>query len=66
MNDISVEHKILTVFELHIVEIVNELFKQIRTVAPVTYFENPSTTKEQTIARDGVKKANFARLTPER
>ena len=44
-QDILVEHRIRTVFELYIVEILKELFKQSRTEAPVKYFEKPTTTK---------------------
>ena len=45
MNDLFVENRILTVFELNMVEIVRERFKQIRSEAPVKYFEKPNDTK---------------------
>ena len=44
LRDILLDNKIFTVYELYTLEIVKELFKQLRNVSPVQYLEMPNVT----------------------
>ena len=45
MNDLLIEHRILTVIDGYMDEIFEALFEQICTEAPAKYFEKSTTTK---------------------
>ena len=64
MIDSLVKHNVFTVFELYMIEIVEEFSKQVRAEAPFNYFEKPTATKTALLAIE--RKGFFVRLMLER